>query len=252
MGSRFLSSGTHRVLYFWHSIGNSFLTLLSNMLTDLNLTDMETCYKVFKREIIQSLELKEKRFGFEPEVVAKIAHKRLRIYEIGISYYGRTYAEGKKINAKDGWRALYCILKYNLNKVPWPVQMLFYLFIGGSAAILNLGLFLGLQKLNLPLLYSTGIAFIAAAIFNYILCILIMFRHKARWNSFMEILLFLGVVGFVGVVDFYTTQFFIGASISSGVAKLFASGIGLVLNFAGRKWLVFPEPVSEDWKPQNV
>jgi glycosyltransferase involved in cell wall biosynthesis len=252
MGSRYLSSGTHRVLYFWHSLGNSFLTLLSNMLTDLNLTDMETCYKVFKREIIQSLDLKEKRFGFEPEVVAKIAHKRLRVYEIGISYYGRTYAEGKKISAKDGWRALYCILKYNLNKVPFPIQMFFYLFIGGTAAILNLGIFLGLRSLNLPLLYSTGIAFIAAAIFNYFLCILLMFRHKARWNSFTEILMFVGVVGVVGVIDFYTTRFFLNTSISAGLAKLLSSGIGLCLNFTGRKWLVFPEPASKDWNPQNA
>ncbi len=118
LGSRFLSSDVHRVLYFWHSIGNLFLTTLSNMLTDLNLTDMETCYKVFRREIIQSIRLEEDRFGFEPEVVAKIAQMRLRIYEMGISYHGRTYEEGKKIGMKDGWRALYCILKYNLPKVP--------------------------------------------------------------------------------------------------------------------------------------
>jgi dolichol-phosphate mannosyltransferase len=114
LGSRFLSAGYHRVLYFWHSLGNRFLTLLSNMLTDLNLTDMETCYKVFRREVIQSIAIEENRFGFEPEVVAKIAQMRLRIYEMGISYRGRTYAEGKKIGMKDGWRALYCILKYNL------------------------------------------------------------------------------------------------------------------------------------------
>ena len=109
LGSRFLSAGHHRVLYFWHSLGNKFLTLLSNMLTDLNLTDMETCYKVFRREVIQSIEIEENRFGFEPEVVAKIAQRRLRIYETGISYSGRTYAEGKKIGVKDGFRAVYCL-----------------------------------------------------------------------------------------------------------------------------------------------
>jgi glycosyltransferase involved in cell wall biosynthesis len=114
-GSRFMGGNAHRILFFWHSIGNKILTTLSNMFTNLNLTDMETCYKLFKREIIQSLHLKENRFGFEPEVTAKIARlPNIRIYEVGISYYGRTYAEGKKINWKDGFRAIYCILKYNL------------------------------------------------------------------------------------------------------------------------------------------
>jgi glycosyltransferase involved in cell wall biosynthesis len=112
-GSRFAGGEAHRVLYFWHRVGNSFLTLLSNMLTDLDLTDMETCYKAFRREIIQSIEIEEHRFGFEPEITAKIAKRRLRIYEVGISYYGRTYEEGKKIGWKDGIRAVYCIIKYN-------------------------------------------------------------------------------------------------------------------------------------------
>ena len=112
-GSRFAGSGAHRVLYFWHSVGNKFLTLLSNMATDLNLTDMETGYKVFKREIIQQIKIEENRFGFEPEITAKVAKLRCRIYEVPISYYGRTYAEGKKIGWKDGFSALRCILKYN-------------------------------------------------------------------------------------------------------------------------------------------
>ena len=116
-GSRFIGGHPHRILFFWHSIGNKILTFLSNMFTNLNLTDMETCYKLFKSEIIKSLELNEKRFGFEPEVTSKISRiKNIRIYEIGISYYGRTYLEGKKINWKDGFRAIYCILKYNLFK----------------------------------------------------------------------------------------------------------------------------------------
>lgn len=113
-GSRFLGARPHRVLYFWHRIGNGVLTILSNMMTNLNLTDMETCYKVFRREIIQSITIEENRFGFEPEITAKIAKTRCRIYEVGISYYGRTYEEGKKIGWKDGFRALYCIMKYNL------------------------------------------------------------------------------------------------------------------------------------------
>ena len=112
-GSRFIGPGPHRVLYFWHRVGNGFLTLLSNMCTNLNLTDMETCYKVFRRDLIQSLTIEENRFGFEPEITAKIAKRGCRIYEVGISYRGRTYEEGKKIGWKDGVRAIYCILKYN-------------------------------------------------------------------------------------------------------------------------------------------
>jgi glycosyltransferase involved in cell wall biosynthesis len=116
-GSRFMGGNPHRILFFWHSIGNRWLTSLSNMFTDLNLTDMETCYKLFKIEIIQNLDLKEKRFGFEPEVTAKISKiKDIKIYEVGISYYGRSYKEGKKIGWKDGLQAIWCILKYNVFK----------------------------------------------------------------------------------------------------------------------------------------
>ncbi len=112
-GSRFMGGKPHRILFFWHTIGNKFLTFLSNLSTNLNLTDMETCYKLFKTATVQQLNLVENRFGFEPEVTAKIARvPGIRIYEVGISYYGRTYAEGKKINWKDGFRAIYCILKY--------------------------------------------------------------------------------------------------------------------------------------------
>ena len=114
-GSRFLGAGPHRVLYFWHSVGNWILTLLSNAFTNLNLTDMETCYKVFRREIIQSIPIEENRFGFEPEITVKIAKRRLRVYEVGISYWGRTYEEGKKIGWKDGFRALWCLLKYTIS-----------------------------------------------------------------------------------------------------------------------------------------
>ena len=113
-GSRFLGSGPHRVLYFWHSVGNSILTLISNALTNMNMTDMETCYKVFRREILQSIPIEEDRFGFEPEITVKISKRRLRVYEVGISYWGRTYEEGKKIGWRDGFRALWCLLKYSL------------------------------------------------------------------------------------------------------------------------------------------
>jgi hypothetical protein len=114
-GSRFMGGNPHRMLFFWHTIGNNFLTFLSNMFSNLNMTDMETCYKMFRTSTIQGIKLQEKRFGFEPEITAKIARiPKIRIYEVGISYYGRTYEEGKKIGAVDGFRAIYCILKYNL------------------------------------------------------------------------------------------------------------------------------------------
>ncbi len=115
-GSRFAGHGAHRVLYFWHAVGNRFLTLLSNLLTNLTLTDMETCYKVFRREALEGIVIEQNRFGFEPEITAKLAKKKLRMYEVPISYYGRTYEEGKKIDWKDGVKAIWCILKYNLLK----------------------------------------------------------------------------------------------------------------------------------------
>jgi len=113
-GSRFMGGQPHRVLFFWHMVGNKILTTISNIFTNLNLTDIETCYKAFKREIVQSIKIEEDRFGFEPEIIVKVAKKKVRIYEVGISYYGRTYEEGKKIRWKDGFRAIYCILKYSL------------------------------------------------------------------------------------------------------------------------------------------
>jgi glycosyltransferase involved in cell wall biosynthesis len=121
-GSRFLGSRPHRVLYFWHSVGNRLLTLLSDCLTDINLSDMETCYKAFRREIIQAIPIEENRFGFEPEITVKLAKRRLRIYEVGISYWGRTYEEGKKIGWKDGFRALWCLLKYSITEPAVALQ----------------------------------------------------------------------------------------------------------------------------------
>jgi hypothetical protein len=114
-GSRFLGSGMHRVLYYWHYLGNQFLTQLSNMFTNLNLTDMETCYKVFRREVLEKITIEENRFGFEPEITAKVAKLRIPLYEVSISYYGRTYEEGKKIGWRDGVRAIWCIVKYRFH-----------------------------------------------------------------------------------------------------------------------------------------
>jgi hypothetical protein len=115
-GSRFSGGQAHRVLYYWHRLGNGFLTMLSNMFTNLDLSDMETCYKMFRREVIQKIKINENRFGFEPEITAKLAKLNCRIYEVGISYYGRTYEEGKKIGWRDGFRAIYCIIRYNVFK----------------------------------------------------------------------------------------------------------------------------------------
>jgi dolichol-phosphate mannosyltransferase len=251
LGSRFLSHGYHRVLYYWHSLGNRFLTTLSNMLTDLNLTDMETCYKVFRRELIQSIPIEENRFGFEPEVVAKIAQMRVRVYEMGISYRGRTYAEGKKIGVRDGFRALYCILKYNLPSVPVAIQFLFYLVIGGLSAIVNLVLFLLAMRAGVDVSVAALSAFFIAAFVNYYLSIQLLFRHKAKWKTSTELLVFLVVVSVVGAVDMFCTKGFIAAGMSPWVAKTLSTAIGLFLNFAGRRFIVFPEKGRPDWKPQN-
>jgi dolichol-phosphate mannosyltransferase len=251
LGSRFLSHGYHRVLYYWHSLGNRFLTTLSNMLTDLNLTDMETCYKVFRRELIQSIPIEENRFGFEPEVVAKIAQLRVRVYEMGISYRGRTYAEGKKIGVRDGFRALYCILKYNLPSVPVAIQFLFYLVIGGLSAIVNLVLFLLAMRAGVDVSVAALSAFFIAAFVNYYLSIQLLFRHKAKWKTSTELLVFLVVVSVVGAVDMFCTKGFIAAGMSPWFAKMLSTAIGLFLNFAGRRFIVFPEKGRPDWKPQN-
>ncbi len=250
LGSRFLSSAEHRVLYFWHSLGNKFLTFLSNMFTDLNLSDMETCYKIFRSDVIKKIDIKENRFGFEAEIIAKISQMRLRIYEIGISYQGRTYEEGKKIGVKDALRTLYCIIKYNAHKAPVPIQFFIYIFIGGFAALFNLVLFLALMSIFNNLFIATPIAFFSAAAVNYLLCIFILFKHKAKWNSLTEIILFIFIVCIIGIIDLVTTNNLFQIGLSAGYAKIIATGVGLIFNFLGRKYLVFPEPASGPWKKQ--
>jgi glycosyltransferase involved in cell wall biosynthesis len=250
-GSRFLSHGAHRVLYFWHYLGNRFLTFLSNMFTDLNLTDMETCYKVFRREIIQNIEINENRFGFEPEIVAKVSQMRLRVFEMGISYRGRTYAEGKKIGARDGFRALYCIFRYNAHKAPIPMQFMLYSLIGGVAAVVNLLVFLLLFSARINVSISAPTAFITAAIVNYLLCISILFRHKARWKSKTELLIYFLVVGAVAVLDLHITKSLLSLGFSPVISKASATGLALVFNFMGRRFFVFPEPPTGPWRPQQ-
>jgi glycosyltransferase involved in cell wall biosynthesis len=248
LGSRFLAAGEHRVLYFWHYLGNRFLTLVSNVFTDLNLTDMETGYKAFRRDVLQKITIEEDRFGFEPEIVAKIAHLRLRIYEIGISYYGRTYEEGKKIGVKDGLRALYCIMRYNLHHAPLPVQFLAYIFIGGVSAVANLAVFLTALSLRYSVAVSALTAFSLAALMNYLLCVLLLFRHKAKWSAPGEIAIYMAVVCVMGAFDIWFTTFLVRAGLLPWIAKATTTLLGLVLNFTGRRLLVFPEPSSGPWR----
>jgi putative flippase GtrA len=250
LGSRFSSGGAHRVLYFWHYIGNKFLTLLSNMFSDLNLTDMECCYKVFRREIIQQIEIRETRFGVEPELVAKVAQMRIRIFEMGVSYSGRTYEEGKKIGYRDGFRALYCIFHYNARKAPVPVQFLIYLLIGGMSAFANIALFLIFIKLGIADNMSIPAAFALAAVMNYLLCITFLFRHRAKWRTAGEVLIYLLVVCLVGAMDFGATKTLLNMGTVSWLAKSAGCLVGLVFNFLGRRYFVFPEPSPGPWQSQ--
>jgi glycosyltransferase involved in cell wall biosynthesis len=250
LGSRFASGGAHRVLYFWHYLGNKFLTLLSNMFSDLNLTDMECCYKVFRREIIQKIDIQESRFGVEPELVAKVAQMRVRIYEMGVSYSGRTYEEGKKIGYRDGFRALYCIFYFNGCKAPVPVQFLIYILIGGLSALANIGLFLILGKLGVANNISIPTAFALAAVMNYLLCINFLFRHKAKWKTTGEVLVYFLVACLVGAIDFGATTILLKMETAPLLAKLSACTMGLLFNFLGRRYFVFPETSPGPWRSQ--
>ena len=250
LGSRFASGRAHRVLYFWHYLGNKILTLLSNMFSDLNLTDMECCYKVFRREIIQKIEIRESRFGVEPELVAKVAQMRVRIFEMGVSYSGRTYEEGKKIGYRDGFRALYCIFHYNARKAPVPVQFLIYILIGGLSALANISLFLILGKMGVANSISIPAAFALAAVMNYLLCITFLFRHEAKWRTAGEVLVYFLVVCLVGAIDFGVTTILLKMGTAPLLAKSSACVVGLLFNFLGRRYFVFPEASPGPWQSQ--
>ena len=246
-GSRYLRPGTRRVLYFWHTQMNKILTSVSNMFTNLDITDMETCYKLFRRDIIHKIapQLKEERFGFEPEVTARVAQESCRVYECAISYNPRTYEEGKKIGWKDGVRALYCILHYSAHTAPLPMQILIYLFIGAISLFVNMALFVVLTQAGMTLNYAIIVSFITAALCNYLLCIAILFRHKARWNTGAELFWYFFSVFVMGAIDFGLTRFFIMVipyfSLHWSGAKFFAAIIGFIGNFVLRKFLVFKE-----------
>jgi len=240
-GSRFLTASERRVTHFWHSVINKALTILSNMFSNLNLTDMETCYKVFRREITQAIRIEEARFGFEPEIVAKVSQMKVPIFEMGISYNGRTHAEGKKIGWRDGLRALYCIFHYNAPNAALPIQAVIYLFIGGLAALVNLGIFAALVASGLRLVAAASAAYVLAAAVNYLLCISLLFRHKARWSSFGEVLAYIAVVAVSGLIDVSLTVGFSRARMAPVIAKALASLIVVIFNFFGRKYFVFPQ-----------
>lgn len=240
-GSRYLRPQARKVLYFWHSWMNKTLTFVSNMMTNLDISDMETCYKLFRREIIQSIELKESRFGFEPEVVAKIAQMRCRVWEVTISYKPRSFEEGKKIGWKDGVRALYCILHYSAHTAPLPMQLLLYLFIGGVSAVGNIVLFSLFLHAGIDITAGVVSAFVGAAVINYLLCISILFKHKARWTTTGEILAYLVTLAMMGVFDAGITISLVDAGMSPMMSKSLAALLGFVGNFLLRKYLVFPE-----------
>lgn len=240
-GSRYLRPGKRKVLYFWHSWMNKTLTFISNMMTNLDISDMETCYKLFRREIIQSIELKENRFGFEPEVVAKVAQRHCRVWEMAISYRPRSVEEGKKINWKDGVRALYCILHYSAHTAQLPMQLLLYLFIGGVSALGNILFFSLLIFAGFKMMVAVVLAFVGAALVNYLLCVTILFRHKARWSTLGEIFLYLLTVTIMGAFDAVITVSLIRWGMSPLLSKTLATLFGFVGNFLMRKYLVFPE-----------
>ena len=245
-GSRYLKQEDRRILYFWHTCMNKGLTLLTNMYTNLDITDMETCYKLFKKEVIKEIapKLKENRFGFEPEVTIYVAKGKYRVWECAISYNPRSYEEGKKIKAKDGFRALYCILHYGANTAPIPMQFLLYLFIGAISAIANILAFMILVKFFNNLIFNVAVAFAFSAFVNYILCILILFRHKARWNSFMEIITYIITLLVMGSLDYYVTYGLLALGAGNFLSKTISSGVGVIGNFLLRKYFVFPEKIK--------
>ncbi|PIP92432.1 MAG: glycosyl transferase [Bdellovibrio sp. CG12_big_fil_rev_8_21_14_0_65_39_13] len=240
-GSRYLKPETRRVLYFWHTWMNKMLTLITNMFTNLDITDMETCYKLFRREVIQEIapKLKENRFGFEPEVTCLVSRGQYKVYECAISYNPRSYEEGKKIGWKDGVRALYCILHYGASFAPLPMQIILYFVIGAISAVVNILAFQLFSHNGFLTSLSIVISFILAALVNYFLCISILFQHRARWNTFGEVASYLITILVMGGVDYATTTILISKGLTAFVAKSVAVLLGFVGNFIFRRFFVF-------------
>ncbi|MBR7144600.1 MAG: bifunctional glycosyltransferase family 2/GtrA family protein [Lentisphaeria bacterium] len=242
-GSRYLKPDTRRVLYFWHSCMNKFLTFVSNMFTDLGITDMETCYKLFKREVIQAIapKLKENRFGFEPEVTTYVAEAKVRVYECAISYTPRTFEEGKKIGWKDGVRALYCIMHYGACNAPIPMQLIIYFFIGALSLLVNqISFTVFLNSCQMDFYRAVAVAYIISAAANYFLCIAILFRHKARWNTGGELLAYIATLAIMGGIDLGLTKVLAVWLQAPLWSKFIASLVGFFGNYFLRRSLVFP------------
>jgi glycosyltransferase involved in cell wall biosynthesis len=247
-GSRYLRpSAERRVLYFWHTWMNKSLTFVSNMCTNLDISDMETCYKLFRKDFIKKVAplLKENRFGFEPEITAKVAQAGAKIYESVIDYNPRSYEEGKKIGWKDGVRALYCILHYSANTAPIPMQLLLYFFIGLVSLLVNVFSYTVLNIVGVPAMAGISLsvvsAYILSTLTNYLLCIAILFRHKARWSSGGEFVVYLLTVIVMGFVDYGLMWSLTAIGIGSIISKTLAAGLGFIFNFVLRRYIVFPE-----------
>lgn len=244
-GSRYLAHSPHRVLCYWHSLMNRGLTSFSNMFTNLDITDMETCYKLFRRDVIQKLApmLKENRFGFEPEITCLVARNKYRVYELAIDYEPRSYEQGKKIGWRDGMRALYCILHYGAPYAPAPMQFIIYFFIGSFCALANIAIFAILLALGSGITISVIIAFILAALLNYLLCLMLLFRHKSRWSGPGELLSYLFVVVIMLLADIGMTLGFTWLGMAPVLSKTISTILGFFGNFILRKYLVFATPV---------
>lgn len=240
-GSRYLRHDTRRVLYFWHSFMNRSLTFVSNMVTNLDITDMETCYKLFRRELMDALapRLREDRFGFEPEITCLVARARCRVYECAIRYEPRTYEEGKKIGWRDGVRALYCLLHYGMPSAALPMQILMYFCIGSVCALANIILFAIFLAFGMALLPAVVSAFAISAALNYFLCIFLLFQHKARFNTDREVLTYIAGVLLMCGVDYGITAGLTYAGLASVWSKCWATIFGFVGNFLLRKYFVF-------------
>ena len=240
-GSRYLRQETRRVLYFWHTWMNRSLTFISNMFTNLDISDMETCYKLFRRETIQSIapKLQENRFGFEPEVTALVAQMHWRVYECAIHYKPRTYEEGKKIGWRDGVHALYCIMHYSAPFAALPMQILLYFFIGAISALSNIVSFASLLGLGTSMTTAIVISFILSTAINYSLCISILFQHNARWSSPKEIVAY-GVLSIIMLgIDYAVTYGLVALTISPIWSKFLAAVVGFSGNFVLRKYVIF-------------
>lgn len=244
-GSRYLKSSPRRVLRFWHSFMNRRLTAFSNMFTNLDITDMETCYKLFRRDLIQELapRLQENRFGFEPEITCLVGREDCRVYEIAIDYNPRSYTEGKKIGWKDGLRAIYCILHYGAPFAPAPMQFVIYFFIGALCALADISLFAIFLACSMPITPAVMCAFLLAALLNYLLCLMLLFRHKSRWSGRAEFVSYIAVVAFMCAADVAMTLGFTWLGLAPVLSKTISTVIGFFGNFLLRKYVVFSTPV---------